>query len=199
MSKTVDYYLSPVSPWTYLGHDRFVAIARKHGATVNVKAVDLGKVFPVSGGLPLAKRAPQRQAYRLFELARWRDHLGLPINFQPKFGPSSGELASKWIAAAAEKGADPALALAGAILRGRWAAERDIADPAALAEFATGVGLDAGALAARAASPEIAARVEALSQEAIDAQVFGAPWYVYAGEPFWGQDRLDFLDRALSK
>ena len=199
MAKTIDYFLSPVSPWTYLGHDRFVAIARKHGATVNVKPVDLGKVFPVSGGLPLAQRAAQRKAYRLFELARWRDYLGLPINFQPKFGAASGELASKWITAAAEKGADAALALGGAILRGRWAEERDIADPATLAELASGAGQDAAALASRAASAEIAARVDALTQEAIDAQVFGAPWYVYEGVPYWGQDRLDFLDRALSK
>ena len=106
MAKTIDYDLTPVSPWTYLGHDRLLAIARKHGATVNPKPMDLGKVFPVSGGLPLAKRSPQRQAYRLFELARWRDHLGLPINFQPKFGAASGEPVSKWIIAAAET--DPA-------------------------------------------------------------------------------------------
>jgi 2-hydroxychromene-2-carboxylate isomerase len=172
MSKTIDYYLSPVSPWTYFGHDRLVAIARKHGASVNLKPIDLGRIFPISGGLPLAKRAPQRQAYRLYELARWRDFLKLPINIQPKFG---------------------------AILHGRWAQERDIADPVTLAELAQGAGLEATALAARAASPEIAARSEALTQEAIDAQVFGAPWYVYGGEPFWGQDRLDFLDRALSK
>jgi len=199
MAKTIEYFLSPVSPWTYLGHDRFVAIARKHGAVVNVKPVDLGRIFPVSGGLPLPQRSAQRKAYRLFELARWRDHLGLPINFQPKFGASAGDLASKWITAAAENSADAGLALAGAVLRGRWAGERDIADPATLAELATGAGLDAAALASRAASPEIAARIDALTQEAIDAQVFGAPWYVVEGVPFWGQDRLDFLDRALSK
>jgi 2-hydroxychromene-2-carboxylate isomerase len=199
MAKTIDYYLTPVSPWTYLGHDRLLAIARKHGATVNPKPMDLGKVFPVSGGLPLPKRSPQRQAYRLFELARWRDHLGLPINFQPKFGAASGEPGSKWIIAAAETDPARALTLAGNIMRARWAEERDIADPATLAACATAAGLDAAAVGARAATPDVAARFDALTQEAIDAQVFGAPWYVYGGEPFWGQDRLDFLDRALSK
>ena len=84
-------------------------------------------------------------------------------------------------------------------MRGRWAGERDIADPATLAEFARGAGLDAAALAARAAAPEIAARLDAITAQAIDAQVFGAPWYVCEGEPFWGQDRLDFLDRKLAK
>ena len=76
MSLSIDYYLAPQSPWTYLGHARLVQMAAKHGAQVRLKPVDLGKVFPVSGGLPLAQRAPQRQAYRLLELARWRDALG---------------------------------------------------------------------------------------------------------------------------
>jgi 2-hydroxychromene-2-carboxylate isomerase len=199
MAKTIEYYFTPVSPYAYLGHERLVALARKHGASVNVKPVDLGKVLAVSGGLPLAQRAPQRQAYRLFELARWPQLLGVPFNVKPKFGAASGEPGSKWIIAAAEQGADAALALAGAIMRGRWAEERDIADPATLSEFAKDSGLDPAALAARADSAEVAARYLALTQEAIEAQVFGAPWYVYSGEPFWGQDRLDFLDRALAK
>ncbi len=199
MTRTIDYYFTPVSPWSYFGHDRFVAIAARHGATVNVLPVDLGKVFPVSGGLPLAKRAPQRQAYRLVELARWRDFLGLPLNLQPRFAASGPDLAHRWIVAAAEQGAKPALDLAGATLRGRWAGERDIADPATLAEFARDAGLDAAALAERAGAPDIAARLDAITAQAIDAQVFGVPWYVCEGEPFWGQDRLDFLDRKLAK
>jgi len=199
MSKVVDYYFAVVSPWSYLGHDRFVALATKHGATVGIKPVDLAKVFPVSGGLPLPKRAPQRQAYRLVELRRWRDHLGLPINLQPKFAASGGDLAARWILAAAEAGARPALDLAGAIMRARWAEERDIADESTLAALAGALGQDGVALAGRAASPEIQARYEAGTQEAIDRQVFGVPTYIYRDEPFWGQDRLDFLDRALAQ
>jgi len=199
MSKSVDYYFAVVSPWSYFGHDRFVAIAEKHGATVAPKPIDLGKVFPVSGGLPLPKRAPQRQAYRLVELARWRDHLGMPINLQPKFGAASGDPAARWILAAAEGGVRPALDLAGAIMRARWAEERDIGDEATLAAIAGALKLDAAALAARAAAPEIAARYEACTQEAIDRQVFGVPTYACGGELFWGQDRLDFLDRKLAQ
>jgi 2-hydroxychromene-2-carboxylate isomerase len=199
MPKTIDYFLTPVSPWTYFGHDRLLAIAAKHGATIAPKLVDLFKVFPLSGGLPLPKRAPQRQAYRLMELKRWRDYLGMPINFQPKFGAASGEPGTRWILAAREQGAQPALDLAGAILRARWAEERDIADEATLAAIAAALGLDAKALAARAATPEIAAAYEADTQTAIDRQVFGAPTYIYRDELFWGQDRLDFLDRALAQ
>jgi 2-hydroxychromene-2-carboxylate isomerase len=199
MSKVIDYFFTPASPWSYFGHERLRALAAQHGATVNVKPVDLGKVFPVSGGLPLPKRAPQRQAYRLFELARWRDFLAVPINIQPKFGAASPEPASRWIIAAGERGADPAMALAGAVMRARWAEEKDIADADTLADLARGVGLDPVALADRSASAEVAARFDAFSQEAIERQVFGAPTYIYGDEPFWGQDRLDFLARKLAK
>jgi 2-hydroxychromene-2-carboxylate isomerase len=199
MTKTIDYYFTVLSPWSYFGHDRFVAIASKHGATIAVKPIDLGKVFPVSGGLPLAKRAPQRQAYRLVELARWRDHLGMPLNLQPKFATASGDPSAKWILAAAQAGARPALDLAGAIMRARFTEERDVADPATLAAIAGAMGQDAATLAARAATPEIAVRFDACAQEAIDRQVFGAPTYVYRDELFWGQDRLDFLDRKLAQ
>ena len=199
MSKTIDYFFTPVSPWAYLGHDRLVTLARQHGATVMVKPMDLSKVFPVSGGLPLPKRAPQRQAYRLQEIARWREFLGIPINIQPKFMASGGDLASWHVLAAREHSADDALALAGAVMRARWAEERDIADPVTLAAIATALGQDAPALALRAASAEIAAAYDASTQDAIDRQIFGAPTYVIQDELYWGQDRLDFLARKLAK
>ncbi len=199
MSKTIEYFFTPVSPWAYLGHERFAALARAHGATVVVKPMDLSKVFPVSGGLPLAKRAPQRQAYRLQEVARWREHLGIPININPKFLASGPELSSHFILAARARSADDALALAGAIMRARWAEERDIGDAATLMAIATALGQDGPALAARAATADVAAAYAASSQDAIDRQIFGAPTYVIGDELFWGQDRLDFLARKLAK
>jgi len=199
MSKTIDYYFAPVSPWSYFGHDRFVALAQKHGAHVNPMPVDLGRIFPVSGGLPLAKRAPQRQAYRLVELARWRDFLGMPFNAQPKYVSSGGDLASRSIIAANALATRAALDLAGAIMRARWAEERDIGDAATLADIARSLGLNAEAIAAGAADAPTGTQYDAYTQRAIDEQVFGVPWYVYRGQPFWGQDRLDFLDRELAK
>jgi 2-hydroxychromene-2-carboxylate isomerase len=199
MAKVVDYYFTASSPWTYFGHDRFVALAVRHGATVNVKPVDLGRVFPVSGGLPLKQRAPQRQAYRMFELRRWSEFLRIPINVQPRFFPVPGDLAARWILAAAEQDMGAGLALAGAFMRAVFAEERNIADGATAVAIAGEQGLDPAQLGAHAESPAVAARYEALTQEAIERQVFGAPTYVYRDEPFWGQDRLDFLDRALAK
>ncbi len=198
MGLTIDYYFSPQSPWTYLGHARFAAIAEAHGATVRVKPADYGQIFAISGGLPLGQRAPQRQAYRLVELARFRDELGVPLNLQPKFFPVAGDPSARVIIAAdLHAGGAAALRLAGAVFAAVWTQERDIANPATLAELLVECGLPAD-LVARAQEPAVQARYDAQTREAIDAGVFGAPSYVVNGEIFWGQDRLNFLQRRLA-
>ncbi|TMG82737.1 MAG: 2-hydroxychromene-2-carboxylate isomerase [Betaproteobacteria bacterium] len=199
MTKLIDYYFATISPFMYLGHDRFIAIARKHGATITVKPINLGEVFPVSGGLPLSKRAPQRQAYRLLELKRWSEYLNMPLNCQPRFLPVNGDLAAGWILAAHEQGPAQALALTGAIGRAIWAQQLDVSSESTLVGIAQELDLDAAVLGRRAATTEIAERYKALTQEAIERKVFGSPTYIYRDELFWGQDRLDFLDRALAK
>lgn len=195
--KTVDYYFSPTSPWTYLGHARFADIAKRHGAIINVKPVDFGKIFSVSGGLPLARRAAQRQAYRMAELVRWRDRLGVPLTLEPKYFPYDASLAARLIIAADGQGAGRAMRLAGAVLKACWAENRNMADEAELAKIWEEQGLQARGLIA-AESDESRKRYDELTEEAIGRQVFGAPTYAYREELFWGQDRLDFVDRALA-
>jgi len=197
--KTVDYYFSPMSPWTYLGHARFVDIAKRHGAAINVKPVDFGKIFPASGGLPLARRAPQRQAYRFMELKRWQKHLGVPLTLEPKFFPYDTSLATRAILAADATGPGGALRLSGAILKACWSEERNMADEAEVSKVCKEQGFEAGALIAAAKSEALQKRADALTDEAIALQVFGAPTYAVGKELFWGQDRLDFVDRALAQ
>lgn len=198
MALTVDYYFAPQSPWTYLGHARFAAMARAAGAAIRVLPVDLGgKVFPISGGLPLPKRAPQRQAYRLVELKRYSDYLQMPLNPQPKYFPVNGDDAACFIIAVdLHDGSEAAMKLTGAVLAACWAQERNIADEKVLAELLAEQGLDARRLE-QAYSQAARERYEAYTQQAIDAGVFGAPSYVIQGEIFWGQDRLDFVERKL--
>ena len=198
MTRTVDYFLAPQSPWTYLGHERFVRLARDSGAQVRLRPIDLGKIFPISGGLPLARRAPQRQAYRLVELRRFADHLGLTLNLQPRHFPVGADPAARLIVAVDQQdGTEAALRLAGAVLAAVWAQERDIASEATLAELLGECGLAAARLA-QSTEPAVQQRYDAHTQAAIEAGVFGAPTYVIDGELFWGQDRLDFVQRKLS-
>ena len=184
--KKIDYYMSPSSPWTYLGHARFAEIARRHGAQVEVKPVDFGVIFPQSGGLPLPKRAPQRQAYRLVELRRWKEHLGVPLIIQPKFFPVDAGPAAALIAGAP---AEKRMALAGDLMAALWKDDRNLADPALLKEIGAKHGIAEGNKA----------QSGAYTQEGLARGVFGAPSYVYKDEIFWGQDRLDFLDRTLKQ
>ena len=199
MGRTVDYYFAPQSPWAYLGHQRLAEIVQRTGATVRVMPIDLGgKVFPISGGLPVGQRAPQRQAYRLVELQRYSQFLNVPLNVKPKYFPVGGDDAARLIIAAdLAHGAAAAMAMSGAIFAACWAQERNMADDKVLAELLQEQQLPASLLE-QSHSQAVQVRYESYTQSAIDAGVFGAPSYVVNGEIFWGQDRLDFVERALA-
>ncbi|HLB96413.1 MAG TPA: 2-hydroxychromene-2-carboxylate isomerase, partial [Acetobacteraceae bacterium] len=200
MAQHIDYYVSLNSPWTHLGAARIEALAAKYGASMRIHPVDFGTVFAGSGGLPLPKRAPQRQAYRMQELRRWRDHLGIPINLQPQFFPSSEGLTSGCVIALREtQGNAPAIKLAHAVLRAVWEEERNPADAATLAALIVGCGLDADAVMQLGGETRWAERRTADTQAALDRGVFGAPSYVIGDEIFWGQDRLEFVERRLAR
>lgn len=200
MQKVCEYYFAPQSPWAYLGHSRFVALTRQYGVQIDLKPCDLGKVFNVSGGMPLAKRAPQRQAYRLLELRRWSDFLQIPLNVQPKFFPVPADAAAKLIVATKlSHGTDAALELTGAIMRAVWFEEKNIADADTLAALSSACGHDGKALLKSSETTSVQSEYERFTDDAIAANVFGSPWYVFDGEGFWGQDRLDFVERAFIK
>jgi 2-hydroxychromene-2-carboxylate isomerase len=197
MSRPIDYYFSLVSPWAYLGHAPFVEIARRHGLEVNYKPVFLGRVFAETGGLPLAQRHPARQRYRLVELQRWREKRGLSFSVQPQHWPFDVLLADRVVIAinAAKGDPEPFLRRAFSAI---WEEERDLGDPTVVAEVAAQVGFDAAGLV-EFAQGSAAEAIYALNLEnAMAADVFGSPSYVLDGEVFWGQDRLDLLDDALT-
>jgi 2-hydroxychromene-2-carboxylate isomerase len=197
MAKHIDYYVSLNSPWTFLASRRLEMLAAKYKADVTIWPVDFGTVFAASGGFPLPKRSPQRQAYRMMELKRWRDHLGIKLTLEPKFFPSNELPAAKCVIALREQGrmAD-AIRLAHAVLAAVWLEERNPGDPATLKAILGECGLDAAAVLK--ASEGMDAKREAYTKHAIEQSVFGAPFFVIDGERFWGQDRLDFVDAKLA-
>ena len=200
MPVAIDYYMTLNSPWTYLGSAPLAEMARRNGATVNVKPCMFGPIFEQTGGLPLPKRSPQRRAYRMMELKRWRELRGVPLTLEPKHFPCDDAAATRLVIAARLKGRD-AHRLSLELGRALWEREESLADPAAIAAAAERAGLDAVELRAIGpADAELDEIHEQFTRDALQAGVFGAPSYVLpSGEIFWGQDRLELLERALRK
>jgi 2-hydroxychromene-2-carboxylate isomerase len=197
MSRQVTVYYALQSPWTYLGWGRLRELVARTGASAHYRPVQSGPMFEASGTLPLAKRPRQRQAYRLMELRRWRDHLGVPLNLHPRYFPVDESLVARMAIAHRKSGGDIA-ALSQALMRAVWAEERNLADHATLLEIAREQGADGPALLAAAQAQAVQQEYDANTQAAIDQGVFGMPTFVIEGELFWGQDRLDFVARALA-
>ena len=196
--KLIDYFDSMSSPWTYLGHLRFMNLAHRFGLTIRHKPMDLLKVWSVSGGLPLKQRARQRQAYRHQELRRWSELLGLPCNLEPAHHPVADRRACYMVIAAMRRGLDWS-ALSNAILRAVWVEDRDIADHATLVAIANENSMDGRTLLAATEEQAVQAEYQSNTEEAIQIGVFGAPTYVFDGELFWGQDRLQMLEWRLAQ
>jgi 2-hydroxychromene-2-carboxylate isomerase len=196
----IDVFVSLNSPWTYLGWPRFRGLISRYSLTVTVKPARFTEVFAATGGLPLPKRAPERRAYRMMELKRWRDRLGLPIALEPKSFPSDEAPGVRLLIAAIQQSHD-GVRLAEEIGKALWEMEQSIALPEVLTAAAQRAGIDADAVLAQAPPADMLnAAWDANTAEAITRGVFGAPSYVLPdGEIFWGQDRLDLLEWRLSK
>jgi len=168
---------------------------------VNVFPMDLPRVFAASGGLVYGQRAPQRRAYRQLELTRWRTYLGIRLQLEPAFYPVDRRPASCLLIAARQYMTQQAeshpLLLSHAILQAIWADDLNIADWSVLERLADKAGYDGKFLINTAQSAAILAQYEHDTDRAIAAQIFGAPSYVVDGEIFWGQDRLDFVERKI--
>lgn len=197
MPTTIDYYMTTLSPFSYLGHQTLRAVVQKHGVDLRVKPMKLLAVFENSGAVLPAKRPPVRQRYRFLELQRVADYRNMPINPKPKFWPADPTLADRSIIALTEAGADP-LSYMERIFAALWVNEENIADAAVLSSYLKAEGFDADTVLAAAETPDIADRHERNTRDAIAADAVGAPAYVLNGEVFWGQDRVEYLDHALA-
>lgn len=192
----IDYYFSFISLWSYVGSLRFRELVKTHEAEVIYKPIDLMAVFAAGGGKPVKERPLQRQAYRLVEMQRWRDIRNIDLNLHPRFYPADPSLGHRLLLAALREGQEVS-DFVHAGLRAVWADELDIADPDTLVELADANGLNGRRLLAQAEDGALRTQEAALTREATDRQLFGAPFYFYRDEPFWGQDRLELLNDAI--
>lgn len=181
-----------------MGGERLECLARRQGARINHMPVKLAEIYAGTGGIILQKRSVQRQNYRVVELERWRDKLGIPITLHPKFYPIDDTLAACSIIAAAELGLD-AGKLANLIHRAIWAEEQDVSDQTTLHGIAGAVAADPERLLRTARSPDVLSRLDRNTKEAQERGVFGSPFYIFGKEVYWGQDRLDFLEEEIAR
>jgi 2-hydroxychromene-2-carboxylate isomerase len=193
---TIDYYVWLMSDWAYLGGVRFVQMAARHGVTINHIPMRMQDVYAASGGVLLAERSWQRQAYRIRELQRWSARLGMRVNIEPRFFPADVDLASCMVIAAQRDGL-PVADFVNAIMAAIWAEDADAADPNVLTALAFRHGLDGVRLLAEAGTETVQAEYRDNTRRALSAGVFGSPFYLFSGELFWGQDRLDMLEEAI--
>ena len=202
MARVIEYYYALASPWSYLGNDKLRAIAGAHGLRIDPVIIDYDRMFEAAATVPLPQRPPLRKAYRLVELERWGAFRRVPIHAQPRFYRGEVEepderLGALMVVAAAHAGLD-SLRLAHAVQRALWAEERFPFAADELGAIAHAEGFDGAALLEMAARPQIAEEYAANTDRSIARNVFGMPFYILDGQPFWGQDRLELLEWTLS-
>ena len=197
MKSEIDYYFCLLSPWAYLGFRRADEIVASHRTSLNYIPVKIRKVFEATGGVLLKNRSQQRKAHRIMDLKRWSEYRNVPLNLTPKFEfPESDADAARSVIAAIQMGLDPGPLVFG-YLKAMWIEERDIANPATIRAIIEESGLDAPALVDLSRTRDIESIYEANTHDAVESGVFGVPTWILNGEVFWGQDKLEFLDRAL--
>lgn len=196
MSRTIEYVFSSISPWAYIGHELFLDIARRHGAEIVYRPVDLVKLFGESGGVPFPERHPLRQKYTLVELKRWRAFRGIRMKLQPTHWPYRSTMIDRMTIAAMDRGFDVEAFVLN-IMKGAWTLDLNLIDIDVILQVARESSLPAEELLEQSNSDEIRQVYADNTAKAVKQGCFGSPCYLLDGELFFGQDRLEMLDDAL--
>lgn len=179
----VTYWFSPLSPFTYLAGDRL----EQQVAKVNYRPFNIGPLFAATGGVPVPQRSPQRQAYRLQDLERLSKKSGLPLNLKPAHFPVDSTLACQWLITLRDNGINIG-SISRAVLAAVWARDLDISSADTLRMLAKENDIAEHTVDAAIASPD---QVASETQSAIDAGVFGSPFYQVGDQVFWGQEKIE--------
>jgi 2-hydroxychromene-2-carboxylate isomerase len=195
--KTIDFYFSFISLYTYIGYEAFQDLAKRHNLKINYKPIDLHEIFQLSGGLPVSRRPPQRQSYRLVEMQRWSHTRGIPLVLKPKHHPSDPKIGHRMLLAALENN-QHVVEFIGNALNILWVDDQNIEDHQIIIAAANKAGLDGEALYQQSLNPKYIDQLNLITKEAFERQVFGTPFFIYRNEPFWGQDRLEMLEDLIT-
>ena len=196
MPEPIDFCFEFASPYGYLASTRIDAIAARHGREVCWHPIMLGAVFKLTGAQPLV-RTPLKGDYMVRDLPRFARLLGVPFNAPPVM-PANSLAASRACIWLERDDPGQAKALARAILHAHWGEGRDIGRPDDVADLAEPLGIGRAELLAAVADPAVKERLKQATEAAIGRGVFGSPFVLVDGEPFWGADRLDQVERQLA-
>lgn len=192
--KTFELWFDYSSPYSYLASTQVEALAARTGATLVWRPFLLGGLFKLIEGpdVPMNTWPAAKRLHAVRDMERWAEAYGVPFRFPARFPMST--LTALRVALSAPEHLVP---WTHAVYRAYWAEDRDISDPAELARIAESVGLPADILA-RTGDPAVKEALKAVTLEARDKGLFGAPSFVVGDLVFWGQDRLCFVEKALA-
>ena len=194
MPRTLEFLFDVGSPTTYLAHKRLPDLIARTGAEVVYVPVLLGGIFKATGNASPVM-VPAKGAYMGADMARFARKFGVPLNMNPYF-PINTITMMRMAGGVVGEEAFPRLV--DALFDAMWQGRRNMGDPEVLASVLSGAGLDPAALLAIADSPEAKDRLKANTEGAVARGAFGAPTFFVEDEMFFGQDRLDFIEEALT-
>lgn len=198
MTDPIDFYFDFSSPYGYLAAFEIEALAARHGRETRWHPILLGAVFKVTGSGPLVDQHPLRARYAKRDMERAAERAGLPFVWPEPF-PFAGIAPSRAFYWASRTHPNQAVPLAQALYRASFQEGRNIAHASVTVDVAATLGFDRDALAAGTAQQEIKDRLRAQTDQAIALGVFGSPFFIVGGEPFWGHDRMPHLEWWLDR
>jgi 2-hydroxychromene-2-carboxylate isomerase len=196
VSRSVDFYFDFTSPYGYLASERIDDLAARHGREVAWRPVLLGIVFKTTGMQPLTA-IPLKGEYSTHDIARSARYYGVPFRMPSEF-PKATQSAARALYWIADRNAAQAREFARSALRAYFVEDQDIASPAVTLGLTARHGIDRGELEQALGDPAIKERLKTENEQAIARGVFGSPFFIVDGEPFWGCDRMQQLERWLA-
>lgn len=196
MNNMLDYYFATPSPWAYLATPRIIELEKKYNIEINWKPADLMEIFSIHGVANVKDRPQPVQLNRLTELGRWSKFLNMPLTIQPKYFPVDPTLSHKVIILAQKNNID-VKNLIFSFQKAVWTDEKDISNENVILEICKTNKFESSSIITDANSEEIQNEYKNNTKDALSKNVWGSPTFVYNNELFWGQDRIEFLERAI--
>ena len=196
MTKTVEFFFDFGSPYTYLAYHQLPKIAAQHGAQIIWCPILLGGVFQATGNhSPM--EVPAKGRYSLLDLQRWAKRFGVPLQMNPHFPINTLHLMRGAVAIQMQGEAAFQRYLA-AVFSAMFEKPRNLNQPEEVAAVLAGIGMDPAAFMGHINDPAVKEKLKANTAAAVQRGVFGAPTFFVGDQQFWGQDRLDFVEQALT-